>query len=77
MTKDKNRLRRWYEKGFPWVYKTNCSLCGNEFFTLDRSQLVCDQETCRAKWQTMQRKGNETNYDISRKNHINESGEGT
>ena len=54
MTKDKNRLKRWYEKGFPWVYKTNCSLCGAEFYTLDSRQEVCDQKTCKAKLEIMQ-----------------------
>lgn len=54
MKKDKHRLERWYEKGFPWVFKKNCVSCGVEFYSLNSSQLVCDQENCKAKWEIMQ-----------------------
>ena len=52
--KDKDRLKRWYDKGFWGVYKLNCPICGTEFYTVNRNQPVCDLEKCRTKWEIMQ-----------------------
>lgn len=47
------KYKRWYEKGFFWVYKQNCAVCGQEFYARSKDQTVCDNKVCKRKWETI------------------------
>ena len=48
---DQKTLKRWYEKNFPWTHKRVCTVCGAVFYTQSASQMVCDKEKCKSKWE--------------------------
>ena len=75
--KQQEKYKRWYDKQLWGVYKRNCPVCGAEFYTVRSNQVTCDNETCKAKWETMQREGKELKYSRSGINHANESEEKT
>lgn len=48
------KYKRWYEKGFWWVDKKECAVCGSEFYTLFNDQRICDQKTCKKRWDALE-----------------------
>ena len=46
--KEQERLKRWYEKDFFWVYKRTCSVCGAEFYTHGINDTICHHGECDA-----------------------------
>ncbi len=50
--KEQEKLKRWFEKDFFWVYKRTCSVCEAEFYTHNLNDTVCHHGEC-----DMNRKG--------------------
>ena len=46
--KEQEKLKRWYEKDFFWVYKRTCSVCGAEFYTHGINDSICHHGECDA-----------------------------
>ena len=52
--KEQEKLKRWYDKYHYWVYKRNCTVCGNEFYTNRESEFICHHGKCKVSRKTIQ-----------------------